>query len=79
MDIAWYLVLVGVHLLHRRRPACSRAATRWSILLCLELMLNAGNLALIAFSRMCGNARRPDLRAHRDGRRRLRGRRRPRR
>ena len=25
------------------------------ILLCLELMLNAGNLALIAFSRMVGN------------------------
>jgi NADH-quinone oxidoreductase subunit K len=25
------------------------------ILLCLELMLNAGNLALIAFSRMWGN------------------------
>jgi len=26
------------------------------ILLCLELMLNAGNLALVAFSRMVGNA-----------------------
>jgi len=26
------------------------------ILLCLELMLNAGNLALIAFSRMLGNS-----------------------
>ena len=26
------------------------------ILLCLELMLNAANLALIAFSRMWGNA-----------------------
>ena len=25
------------------------------ILLCLELMLNAGNLALISFSRMLGN------------------------
>jgi NADH-quinone oxidoreductase subunit K len=25
------------------------------ILLCLELMLNAGNLALVAFSRMLGN------------------------
>ena len=25
------------------------------ILLCLELMLNAGNLALVAFSRMVGN------------------------
>jgi len=25
------------------------------VLLCLELMLNAGNLALIAFSRMVGN------------------------
>ena len=28
----------------------------WIILLCLELMLNAANLALIAFSRMHGNA-----------------------
>jgi NADH-quinone oxidoreductase subunit K len=26
------------------------------ILLCLELMLNAGNLALVAFSRMLGDA-----------------------
>jgi NADH-quinone oxidoreductase subunit K len=26
------------------------------VLLCLELMLNAGNLALIAFSRMHGNS-----------------------
>jgi NADH-quinone oxidoreductase subunit K len=26
------------------------------ILLCLELMLNAGNLALVAFSRMLGNS-----------------------
>ena len=48
------------------------------ILLCLELMLNAGNLALVAFSRSTRQRRRPGLRADRDGRRRLRGRRRAR-
>jgi NADH-quinone oxidoreductase subunit K len=54
MDITWYLVLsallfaVGVTgVLLRRSPLV--------ILLCLELMLNAGNLALVAFSRMVGN------------------------
>ena len=54
MDITWYLVLsallfaVGVSgVLLRRSPLV--------ILLCLELMLNAGNLALVAFSRMVGN------------------------
>ena len=55
MDITWYLVLsallfaIGVSgVLLRRSPLV--------ILLCLELMLNAGNLALIAFSRMQGGA-----------------------
>ena len=54
MDITWYLVLsalifaVGVSgVLLRRSPLV--------ILLCLELMLNAGNLALVAFSRAQGN------------------------
>ncbi len=54
MDVAWYLVLsallfaVGaVGVLIRRSPIV--------ILLCLELMLNAGNLALVAFSRSVGN------------------------
>ena len=53
MDIAWYLVLsafifcIGVAgVLTRRSPLV--------ILICLELMLNAGNLALVAFSRMTG-------------------------
>ena len=53
MDITWYLVLsallfaVGITgVLLRRSPLV--------ILLCLELMLNAGNLALVAFSRMHG-------------------------
>lgn len=54
MAIGWYLAvsviifsigLTGV--LIRRNPLV--------ILLCLELMLNAANLALIAFSRMHGN------------------------
>lgn len=54
MDITWYLVLsallfaVGVTgVLLRRSPLV--------ILLCLELMLNGGNLALISFSRMHGS------------------------
>ena len=55
MAIEWYLVLssllfaIGVTgVLIRRNPVV--------ILLSLELMLNAGNLALVAFSRMHGNA-----------------------
>ena len=54
MAVEWYLVLsallfaTGVAgVLIRRSPLV--------ILLCLELMLNAGNLALIAFSRSAGN------------------------
>jgi len=53
MDIAWYLVLsafifcIGaVGVLVRRSPLV--------ILICLELMLNAGNFALVAFARMTG-------------------------
>ncbi len=55
MDIAWYLavsVLIfcigAVGVLIRANPLV--------ILLCLELMLNAANLALVAFSRMWGGA-----------------------
>ena len=55
MGIHWYLVVSALifcigagGVLTRRNPLV--------ILLCLELMLNAGNLALIAFSRMWGNA-----------------------
>ena len=54
MDISWFIVLsaflfcVGVTgVLTRRSPLV--------VLLSLELMLNAGNLALIAFARMHGN------------------------
>jgi NADH-quinone oxidoreductase subunit K len=54
MAVEWYVVLsallfaVGAGgVLVRRSPVV--------ILLCLELMLNAGNLALVAFSRMVGN------------------------
>jgi NADH-quinone oxidoreductase subunit K len=53
--IAWYLVLsafifcIGVAgVLTRRSPLV--------ILICLELMLNAGNLALVAFARMTGTS-----------------------
>ena len=55
MDIAWYIVLsalifcVGLAgVLSRRNPLV--------VLLSLELLLNAGNLALVGFSRMWGNA-----------------------
>jgi NADH-quinone oxidoreductase subunit K len=55
MDVSWYLVLsalifcVGLAgVLSRRNPLV--------VLLSLELLLNAGNLALVAFSRMWGNA-----------------------
>ena len=54
MSVEWYVVLsallfaIGARgVLIRRSPVV--------ILLCLELMLNAGNLALVAFSRMLGN------------------------
>ena len=54
MDVSWYLVLSGLlfatgacGVLLRRNPLV--------ILLCLELMLNAGSLALIAFSRAHGD------------------------
>jgi NADH-quinone oxidoreductase subunit K len=54
VNVEWYIVLssllfaIGaVGILIRRSPIV--------ILLCLELMLNAGNLALVAFSREVGN------------------------
>jgi len=54
MDVTWYLVLSALlfaigagGVLIRRSPLV--------ILLCLELMLNAGNLALVAFARSAGN------------------------
>jgi NADH-quinone oxidoreductase subunit K len=54
MNITWYLILSALlfatgatGVLLRRSPLV--------ILLCLELMLNAGNLALLAFSRSAGN------------------------
>ena len=53
MDIVWFVVLAAfifcigaAGVLTRRNPLV--------ILLCLELMLNAGNLALVAFARMTG-------------------------
>jgi len=54
VNVTWYVVLSAflfalgaTGVMTRRNPLV--------ILLCLELMLNAGNLALIAFSRMWGN------------------------
>ena len=54
MDVSWYLVLSALLF----APAPAGVLLRRSplvILLCLELMLNAGNLALVAFSRSNGN------------------------
>jgi NADH:ubiquinone oxidoreductase subunit K len=54
MDVVWFVVLAAfifcigaAGVMTRRNPLV--------ILLCLELMLNAGNLALVAFARMVGN------------------------
>jgi len=54
MDVGWFVVLsafifcIGAAgVMSRRSPLV--------ILLCLELMLNAGNLALVAFARMHGS------------------------
>jgi NADH-quinone oxidoreductase subunit K len=54
VDVTWYIVLSAVifgigaaGVMTRHNPLV--------VLLCLELMLNAGNLALISFSRMWGN------------------------
>ena len=54
MSVEWYLVVSALvfsigagGILVRRNPLV--------ILLCLELMLNAGNLALVAFARAHGN------------------------
>ena len=54
MNIGWYLAVsalifsIGVAgVLTRRNPLV--------VLLCMELMLNAANVALLAFSRMWGN------------------------
>ncbi len=54
VSIAWYLAVSAIvfslgalGVMTRRNPLV--------VLLCLELMLNGGNLALIAFSRMWGN------------------------
>jgi len=53
MSVEWYLIVSALvfsigagGILVRRNPLV--------ILLCLELMLNAGNLALVAFARMHG-------------------------
>jgi len=54
VSIAWYLAVSafvfcigGFGVMTRRNPLV--------VLLCLELMLNGANLALVAFSRMWGN------------------------
>jgi NADH:ubiquinone oxidoreductase subunit K len=55
VNVNWYLIVSSLvfaigaaGVLTRRNPLV--------VLLCLELMLNAANIALIAFARMWGNA-----------------------
>ncbi len=54
MSIAWYLA-VSVIIFSIGAAGVLTKRNALVILLCLELMLNASNLALIAFSRMWGN------------------------
>ena len=70
MNLTWYLVVSALifcigagGVLVRRNPLV--------ILLCLELMLNAANLALVALLAHAREHGRPDLRPDRDGRRGL--------
>ena len=71
-NVAWYIALAAVLFGIGALGVLIRRNTL-IVLLSLELMLNAGNLALIAFSRHFAQRRGPDLRAHRDGGRRLGG------
>ncbi len=73
MNPSYYLVLAGilftigaVGVLIRRNAIV--------VFMCIELMLNAANLALVTFSRINGNPQRADHRVLRHGRRRRRGR-----
>ena len=54
MSITWYLVVSALIFCIGAAGVLTRP-NPLVILLCLELMLNAGNLALVAFSRMHGN------------------------
>ena len=54
MDIGWYLV-VSVLIFCIGAGGVLIRPNPMVILLCLELMLNAANLALVAFSRMWGH------------------------
>ncbi len=53
MDVAWFVVLSAFIFCIGAAGVVSRRSPL-VILLCLELMLNAANLALIAFARMHG-------------------------
>jgi NADH-quinone oxidoreductase subunit K len=54
MAIGWYLAVSALIFCVGAAGVLSRP-NPLVILLCLELMLNAGNLALVAFSRMWGS------------------------
>jgi len=55
MHTEWYIVLSAL-LFAVGAAGVLLSRSPLVILLCLELMLNAGNLALVAFSRMLGNS-----------------------
>ena len=55
MDIGWYLAVSALIFCVGAIGVLTRPKPR-VILLCLELMLNAANLALVAFARMHGDA-----------------------
>jgi NADH-quinone oxidoreductase subunit K len=54
MDVSWFVVLSAFIFAIGAAGVLTRS-NPLVILLCLELMLNAGNLALVAFSRMTGD------------------------
>ena len=55
MNVGWYLAVSALIFAAGAAGVLVRC-NPLVVLLCLELMLNAGNLALVAFSRMVGNA-----------------------
>jgi NADH:ubiquinone oxidoreductase subunit K len=54
MDVVWFVVLSALIFVIGAAGVMTRRSPL-VILLCLELMLNAGNLALVAFARMHGS------------------------
>ena len=51
MTLSHYLLVSGLLFCHRPRSACSSRRNIIIIFMCLEMMLSAANLSLVAFSR----------------------------